>query len=47
VIRGVPIDADLARRSLGIVFRPLDETLDAFDDWARRMHLLPAFKEIA
>ncbi|MBK7859829.1 MAG: NAD-dependent epimerase/dehydratase family protein [Archangiaceae bacterium] len=41
IVWGVELDATLARTSLGVVFRPLDETLDAFDAWARRVGTLP------
>jgi dihydroflavonol-4-reductase len=40
IVHGVELDASLAH-SLGCTFRPLDETLDAFDDWARRVRILP------
>ncbi|GMU62503.1 MAG: hypothetical protein AMXMBFR34_42660 [Myxococcaceae bacterium] len=42
IIHGVPLDAALARRTLGLSFRPLSTTLDAFDDWARRVRILPS-----
>jgi nucleoside-diphosphate-sugar epimerase len=42
IIHGVPLDAGLARRTLGLSFRPLSTTLDAFDDWARRVRVLPS-----
>jgi len=41
VIHGVPLDAGLAARALGMRWRPLTETLDAADGWARRMRLIP------
>jgi nucleoside-diphosphate-sugar epimerase len=41
VIHGVPLDASLAL-SLGLRFRPLDETLAAADEFARRMRFIPA-----
>ncbi|MEW5738181.1 MAG: NAD-dependent epimerase/dehydratase family protein [Myxococcota bacterium] len=42
IIHGVPLDAALARRTLGLSFRSLSTTLDAFDDWARRVRILPS-----
>jgi dihydroflavonol-4-reductase len=41
IIHGVELDATLATRTLGLRFRPLDDTLAAFDDWARRVRILP------
>jgi dihydroflavonol-4-reductase len=41
VIHGVPLDTGLAR-SFGIRFRPLEETLAAADEFARRMRFIPA-----
>jgi dihydroflavonol-4-reductase len=41
VVHGVPLDAGLAARALGIAFSPLSDTLDRFDAWARRMRLIP------
>lgn len=41
VIHGVPVDAFLSRDALAATYRPLSETLDAFDAWARRMKLIP------
>ncbi len=46
IIHGVPLDAALARGALGITFRPLSQTLDAFDDWARRVRILPSSKPL-
>ena len=46
IIHGVPLDAGLARRELGLTFRPLSHTLDAFDDWARRVRILPSPKQL-
>lgn len=42
VVHGVPIDASLAPRALGVRWTPLSETLDRFDAWARRMQIIPA-----
>ncbi len=42
IIHGVPIDAALSREALALRYRPLDETLDAFDAWARRLRLIPS-----
>jgi dihydroflavonol-4-reductase len=42
IIHGVTLDAVLARRTLGLSFRSLSTTLDAFDDWARRVRILPS-----
>jgi len=41
IVHGVPLDAALSRDALGLSYRPLDETLDAFDAWARRLRILP------
>lgn len=41
VLHGCEIDAGLATRTLGLRWTPLDETLDAFDAWARRYALIP------
>src|SRR5690606_36924624 len=41
VVHGVPIDASFATRALGLRFTPLEQTLDAFDAWARRLGILP------
>ena len=40
VVHGVPLDARLAGTALGLRLRPLGETLDAADGWARRMRLI-------
>jgi hypothetical protein len=42
IIHGTVLEASLSRDVLGLVYRPLDETLDAFDEWARRVRILPA-----
>ncbi len=41
IVHGVPLDSTLARATLGLVFRPLEDTLAAFDEWARRVRILP------
>ena len=41
IIHGVHLDTTLARATLGLVFRPLEDTLVAFDEWARRVRILP------
>lgn len=41
IVHGVPLDTALARRELDLRFRPLSETLDAADDWSRRMGFIP------
>ncbi len=41
IVWGVQLDASLARSALGLGFRPLDDTLDDFDAWARRVGILP------
>ncbi|MBK8010167.1 MAG: NAD(P)H-binding protein [Deltaproteobacteria bacterium] len=41
IVHGAPVDASLATQALGARFRSWTETLDAFDDWARRMRLIP------
>lgn len=46
IIHGVPLDASLASRTLGLLFRPLSNTLDAFDDWARRVRILPSSRPL-
>jgi dihydroflavonol-4-reductase len=40
VIHAVPIDTTRSRTQLGVTYRPLAETLDAFDLWARKIGLL-------
>lgn len=42
IIHGVTLDASLAREALGVTFRPLSETLAAFDEWARKVRILPS-----
>lgn len=39
---GVPVDGSFAERHLGFAYRTLADTLDCFDQWARRMRLIPA-----
>lgn len=41
IIHGVDLDTSLARSSLGLTFRPLEDTLGAFDEWARKVRILP------
>ncbi|MCB9647623.1 MAG: NAD-dependent epimerase/dehydratase family protein [Deltaproteobacteria bacterium] len=41
ILYGVPLDAGLSERALGLRYRSLEDTLDAFDAWARRMRLIP------
>ena len=41
VVHGTPIDASLAADTFGLSWTPLNDTLDAFDDWARWLKLLP------
>lgn len=41
ILHGVPIDGSLATRTLGVTYAPLAQTLDRFDDWARRMRIMP------
>lgn len=41
IVHGVVVDTGAARTALGLRWRPLDDTLDAFDAWARRMRLIP------
>ena len=38
IIHGAHLDASLARGLLGLQFRPLEETLSAFDAWADRFN---------
>ena len=42
VVHGVPVSAHLSRSTISLRYRPLSETLDAFDAWARRIGLLPS-----
>jgi dihydroflavonol-4-reductase len=42
VVHGVPLDARFATSALGLRFRPLDETLQAADAFARRMRFIPS-----
>lgn len=42
VVHGGAINAQLAERELGLKWTPLNDTLDAFDDWARRMRIIPS-----
>lgn len=41
VVHGVPMDTRLAEQALGMRWTPLQETLDAFDGWARRLGFIP------
>ncbi len=41
IIHGPAIDASLAKRALGIEYRPLAATLVDFDAWARRVRFIP------
>ncbi len=41
VVHGVPVATGLARTVLGMRWRPLSDTLAAYDDWARRLRILP------
>ncbi len=45
IVHGVELDASLSRRALGLEYRPLYETLDAFDAWARGVGILPRSTE--
>jgi nucleoside-diphosphate-sugar epimerase len=45
IVHGVELDTTLARSTLCTPFRPLDDTLDAFDGWARRVGILPSQKK--
>jgi dihydroflavonol-4-reductase len=42
IVHGVPLDTTLAETALGLRWRTLEETLSAFDAWARRMRILPS-----
>lgn len=44
VIHGVPIDTTRAQTELGMSWRSLDETLDAYDAWARPLRILPTIE---
>jgi dihydroflavonol-4-reductase len=41
VVHAVPVDASRSRDVLGLTYRPLSQTLDSFDEWARKIGLLP------
>lgn len=41
VVHGVPLDTRLAEQSLDMKWTPLNQTLDAFDGWARRLGFIP------
>jgi len=41
VVHGIPLDAALSRSALDLRYRPLEETLAASDEWARRMRFIP------
>jgi hypothetical protein len=45
VVHGVALDASQSARALGLRYRPLADTLDAFDAWALRLGLIPAAPE--
>jgi dihydroflavonol-4-reductase len=48
VVHGAPLDTSLARQALGLTFRPLEQTLEAFDAWAKKALILPSpYKEPA
>lgn len=47
VVHGVPIDASLATERLGIRWSSLEDTLDRFDAWARRMRIIPTLENVA
>jgi dihydroflavonol-4-reductase len=42
VVHAVPVDTSRSRNELGLVYRPLAETVDAFDEWAKKIGLLTA-----
>jgi dihydroflavonol-4-reductase len=41
VLHATPIDASLSKRALGLRYRSVEQTLDAFDTWARSARILP------
>ncbi len=47
IVHGLPIDASLATRALGITWSPLSTTLDRFDAWARQMRIIPPLENVA
>ncbi|MDP2311570.1 MAG: NAD-dependent epimerase/dehydratase family protein [Pseudomonadota bacterium] len=47
IVHGVPIDASLSARTLGLAYAPLADTLDRFDAWARRMRIIPPLENVA
>jgi dihydroflavonol-4-reductase len=42
IVHGVALDTNLAETALDLRWRALDDTLSAFDAWARRMRIFPA-----
>ncbi len=46
VVHGAPIDASLALRELSLRWTPLSQTIDDFENWARRMRFLPLPPEL-
>ena len=41
LIHSVPLSGEFATEALGLGYRPLQETLDDFDQWARRLEVIP------
>jgi nucleoside-diphosphate-sugar epimerase len=41
VVHGTPLSTRLAETTLGMRWTPLEDTLDALDEWARRMGFVP------
>lgn len=46
IVHGVSVDTSLSRNALGLRYRPLADTLDAYDAWARAHHILPPRPEL-
>lgn len=45
IVSGVHIDASLSRQALGLTYRNIEQTLDAFERWARKRRILPRILE--
>jgi dihydroflavonol-4-reductase len=45
IVEGIAIDASLSRQALGLTYRPVEETLEAFEQWARPRRILPRILE--
>ena len=45
IVHGMPLTTNLAERALGLRWTPLSDTLDTFDEFARRMRIIPPLPE--